>query len=108
MAKFWDVDDSRAKDWLTKDGKTHPFIWQIGGGLLHMREYTESYPTVCVGQILTYPSYGSPRDCRQRAFDVHLGNQSSRLVSQVQWVQKGHTVTLSPRLCRSPSTALFL
>ena len=92
-AKFWDVDDSRAKDWLTKDGKTRPFIGQIGGGLLRMREYTESYPTVYVGQILAYPSYGGPRDRRQRAFDVHLGNQSSRLVSRVRRVHKSHTVT---------------
>ena len=60
-----------------------------------MHEYTESYPTVCVGQILAYPSYGSPQDCHWRAFDVHLGNQSSRLVSRVRQVQKGHTVTHS-------------
>ena len=93
MAKFWDVDDSRAKDWLTKDGKTRPFIGQIGGGLLRMCEYTESYPTVCVGRILAYPSYGGPRDRRRGAFDVHLGNQSSRLVSRVRRVHKGHTVT---------------
>ena len=80
MAKFWDVDDSRAKDWLTKDGKTHPFIGQIGGGLLCMHKYMESYPTICVGRILTYPLYGGPQDHRRRAIDVHLGNQSSRLV----------------------------
>ena len=46
-----------------------------------MRKYTESYPTICVGRILTYPSYGSLQDCHQRAFDVHLGDQSSRLVA---------------------------
>ena len=79
-AKFWDVDDSRAKDWLTKDGKTGPFIGQIGGGLLCMCEYTESYPTVCIGQILANPLYGGPWDHCQRAFNIHLGNQFSRLV----------------------------
>ena len=107
-AKFWDVDDSSAKDWLTKDGKTRPFIGQIGGGLLRMREYMESYPTIYIGRILAYPLYGSPWDRRRGAFDVHLGNQSSRLVSWVWRVHKGHTVTLSPRLHWSPSTALFL
>ena len=73
-----------------------------------MHEYMESYPLVCVGQFLAYPLYGSPQDCCQRAFDVHLGNQSSRLVARVQRVHKGHTVTLSPRLCWSPLTTLFL
>ena len=58
-----------------------------------MCEYTELYPTICVGWILAYPSYGGPQDRRWRAFDVHLGNQSSRLVSRVRRVQKGHTVT---------------
>ena len=58
-----------------------------------MHKYMKSYPTICVGQILAYPSYGSPQDHRHRAFDVHLDNQSSRLVSQVQRVQKGHTMT---------------
>ena len=62
MAKFWDVDNSRAKDWLTKNGKTRPFIGQIGGGLLRMHEYTESYPTVCIGWILAYPLCGGPQD----------------------------------------------
>ena len=45
-----------------------------------MCEYTESYPTVCIGQILTYPLYGGLQDCGWRAFDIHSGNQSSRLV----------------------------
>ena len=58
-----------------------------------MRKYMESYPTICVGRILTYPSYGGPQDCRRRAFDVHSDNQSTRLVSRVRRVQKGHTVT---------------
>ena len=58
-----------------------------------MREYTELYPTVCIGQILAYPLYGGPQDCRQRAFDILSGNQSRRLVSWVRRVQKGHTVT---------------
>ena len=58
-----------------------------------MCEYTELYPTVCIGRILTYPLYGSPQDHHQRAFDVHSGNQSSRLVAQVQRVHKGHTMT---------------
>ena len=62
-----------------------------------MREYTESYPTVCIGRILAYPSYGSPQDRHRRAFDVHSGNQSSRLVAWVRRVHKGHTVTLMPR-----------
>ena len=66
MAKFWDDDDSRAKDWLTKDGKTRPLIGQIGGGLLHMHEDTESYPTVCIGWILTYPLCGGPQDHQMR------------------------------------------
>ena len=93
MAKFWDVDDSKAKDRLTKDSKTRPFIGQIGGGLLRMCKYTESYPLVCIGWILTYSSYGSPQDHHWRAFNVHSGNQSSRLVARVQQVHKGHTVT---------------
>ena len=64
-----------------------------------MHGYTESYPTVCVGQILTYPSYGGPQDHCWRAFNVHLDNQFSRLVSRVQRVQKGHTMThVSPLL----------
>ena len=63
-----------------------------------MREYTESYPTICIGRILAYPLYGSPQDRHWRAFDVHSDNQSSRLVSWVWRVQKGHTMTLSPRL----------
>ena len=58
-----------------------------------MREYTESYPLICVGQILAYPSYGGPQDRCQRAFDIHSGNQSSRLVARVRRVHKGHTVT---------------
>ena len=58
-----------------------------------MREYTESYPTVYIGQILAYPLYGGPQDHHQRAFNVHPGNQSSSIVSRVRQVQKGHTVT---------------
>ena len=58
-----------------------------------MRKYTESYPTVCIGRIIAYPLYSSPQDCRRRAFDIHLGNQSIKLVSRVRRVQKGHTVT---------------
>ena len=54
-----------------------------------MCKYMESYPTVCIGQILTYPLYGSPQDRRHRAFDVHSDNQSSRLVSRVRQVQNG-------------------
>ena len=63
-----------------------------------MREYTESYPTVCVGRILAYPLYGGPQDRRQRAFDVHSGNQSSRLVARVRRVHKGHTMTYGHQL----------
>ena len=59
-----------------------------------MCEYTESYPLVCVGWILAYPSCGGPQDRRRRVFDVHLGNQSSRLVGQVWRVHKGLTMTL--------------
>ena len=73
-----------------------------------MHEYTESYPPLCVGWILTFPLEGGPQDHRQKAFDIHSGNQSSRLVAQVWQVHKGHSVTLFPRLCRSPLTALFL
>ena len=58
-----------------------------------MQEYMESYPLICVGWILAYPSYGGPRDHRRRAFDIHSGNQSSRLVDRVLRVHKGHTVT---------------
>ena len=73
-----------------------------------MHEYTELYPLKYVGWILTYPSEGSSQDRRQKAFGIHSGNQSSRLVAQVQQVHKGHTVTISPRLCSSPSITLFL
>ncbi len=62
-----------------------------------MCEYMELYPTVCLEQILAYPSYGSPQDHCWGAFDVHLGNQSSRLVAWVRRVQKGHTVTYGPK-----------
>ena len=65
-----------------------------------MHEYTESYPTICVGRILAYPSYGGPQDRRRRAFDVHSDNQSSRLVSRVRRVQKGHTMTHRNQLRR--------
>ena len=58
-----------------------------------MREYMESYPTICIGQILAYPLYGGPQDRRRRAFNIHLGNQSSRLVARVWQVHKGHMVT---------------
>ena len=93
MAKFWNVDDSRAKDWLTEDGKTCPFIGQIGGGLLRMCEYTESYPLICVGRILAYPHVAVLRTVAGVAFDVHPGNQSSRLAGWVRRVHKGHAVT---------------
>ena len=58
-----------------------------------MCKYTEPYPLICVGQILAYPLYGGPQDHRRRAFDLHSGNQSSRLVARVRQVHKGHTVT---------------
>ena len=43
-----------------------------------MHEYMELYPTLHIGQILAYPLYGGPQDCCWRAFDIHLGNQSSK------------------------------
>ena len=58
-----------------------------------MREYTELYPLVCVGRIFAYPSYGGPQDRRRRAFDIHSGYQSSRLVARVRRVHKGHRDT---------------
>ena len=66
-----------------------------------MHKDTESYPTVCVGWILTYPLCGGPQDHQRRG-------------SPVDWLAgcneciKVSTVTLSPRLCQLPSTALFL
>ena len=71
--KFWDVDDSRAKDWLTKDGKTCPFIGQIGGGLLSMHEDMKLYPPICIGRGLTYLPCGDPKDQYMGAIDVHPG-----------------------------------
>ena len=55
-----------------------------------IRSHIQPY---AVGQILAYPSCGGLQDWRQRAFDVHSGNQSTRLVARMRRVQKGHTVT---------------
>ena len=62
-----------------------------------MWEYTESYPTICIGRILAYCLYGGPQDHCRRVFDVHSDNQSNRLGSRVWRVQKGHTVTHNKR-----------
>ena len=48
-----------------------------------MREYTELYPLICIGWILTYPHVAVLRTVAGGAFDVHPGNQSSRLAGQV-------------------------
>ena len=58
-----------------------------------MREYTELYPLTCIGRILAYPRVAVLRTITGGAFDVHPGNQSSRLAGRVRQVHKGHTVT---------------